>query len=106
MYVVRNSYHDRALKYVRLDGALKMAAGSDFGDVFDVIKTYGIIPQSVYSGMNYGTDLPVQGELDAVLKAYVEAIVKNPNRKLTPVWSKEQHSVNFMVKGVCPSCKK
>ena len=88
MFVVRNSYHDRALKFVRLDGNLKMAAGSDFGDVFDVIKTYGIAPQDVYSGMNYGTELPVQGELDAVLKGYVEAVVKNPNRKLTPVWSK------------------
>ena len=56
--------------------------------LIDVIKTYGIAPQDVYSGMNYGTELPVQGELDAVLKGYVEAVVKNPNRKLTPVWSK------------------
>ena len=103
MFVVRNSYHDRALKYVRLDGALKMAAGSDFGDVFDVIKTYGIIPQSVYSGMNYGTDLPVQGELDAVLKAFVEAIVKNPNRKLTPVWSKGFDGILDAYLGPIPS---
>ena len=88
MFVVRNSYHDRALKFVRLDGNLKMAQGSDFGDVFDVIRNYGILPQESYTGMNYGTDLPVQGELDAVLRGYVEAVVKNPNRKLTPVWSK------------------
>ena len=103
MFVVRNSYHDRALKYVRLDGALKMAAGSDFGDVFDVIKTYGLAPQAAYSGMNYGTDLPVQGELDAVLKAYVEAIVKNPNRKLTPVWSKGFDGILDAYLGPIPS---
>ena len=88
MFVVRNAYHDRALKYVRLNGKLNMAAGSDFGDVLDVISAYGIVPQSVFSGMNYGTDLPVQGELDAVLLGYVQAVVKNPNRTLTPVWSK------------------
>ena len=88
MFVVRNAYHDRAIKYVRLDGKLNMAAGSDFGDVLEVISTYGIVPQSVYSGMNYGTDLPVQGELDAVLRGYVEAVVRNPNKTLTPVWSK------------------
>ena len=88
MFVVRNAYHDRAIKYVRLDGKLNMAAGSDFGDVMEIIADYGIVPQSVYSGMNYGTDLPVQGELDAVLRGYVEAVVKNPNKTLTPVWSK------------------
>ena len=30
--------------------------------------------------------VPEQSELDAVLLAYVEAIVKNPNRKLTTAW--------------------
>ena len=88
MYVVRHSYHDRAVKFVRLNGYLNMAAGSGFGDVLEVIRDYGLMPQSAYSGMNYGYDLPVQGELDAVLKGYVEAVVKNPNRKLTPVWPK------------------
>ncbi len=86
MFVVRKAYHDRAAKYVRLDGKLNFAPGSDFGDVMDVIRDYGILSQSAYSGMNYGTELPVQGELDAVLRAYVEAVVKNPNRNLSTAW--------------------
>ena len=88
MFVVRKAYADRAQKYVRLNGNLNYAAGSDFGDVLDVIGQYGIIDQKAYSGLQYGYDLPVQGELDAVLKGYVEAVVKNPNRKLTSVWPK------------------
>ena len=88
MFIIRHSYHDRAVKYVRLNGYLNMAAGSGFGDVLEVIRNYGLMPQSAYSGMNYGYDLPVQGELDAVLKGYVQAVVTNPNKKLTPVWSK------------------
>lgn len=88
MFVIWHSYHDRAIKYVRLNGFLNMAAGSSFGDVFAVIRNYGLAPQGAYSGMNYGYDLPVQGELDAVLKGYVQAVVKNPNKKLTPVWPK------------------
>lgn len=88
MYVVRKAYSDRAQKYVRLNGKLNMAAGSDFGDVFEVATAYGLVDQNAYSGMNYGYDLPVQGELDAVLKGYVDAVIKNPNRKLTPVWPK------------------
>ena len=88
MFIVRYSYRDRAIKYVRLDGKLNMAAGSGFGDVLEVIREEGLMPQKAYSGMNYGYDLPVQGELDAVLKGYVDAVIKNPNRTLTPVWPK------------------
>ena len=86
MFVVNHAYFDRAVKYIRLDGKLGFSAGSSFGDVFEVIKAYGIVPQDVYSGMNYGTELPVQGELDAVLEGFVKALVTNPNRKLTPAW--------------------
>ena len=86
MFVVGRSYHDRAVKYVRLDGHLNFAAGSSFGDVLHVINDYGIIPQDVYSGFNYGTEMPEQAELDAVLKGYVDAVKNNPNRKLTTAW--------------------
>ena len=86
MFVVSNSYHDRAVKYVRLDGNLRFAAGSAFGDVFHVINNYGIVPQEAMPGFNYGTELPVHGELDAALLAYVNAIVKNPNKQLSTAW--------------------
>ena len=88
MFVVRKAYYDRAIKYVRLNGIMNFAAGSDFGDVIEVARTYGLVDQKAYSGLQYGYDLPVQGELDAVLKGYVSAVVKNPNRKLTSVWPK------------------
>ena len=86
MFVVGKSYHDRAVKYVRVDGHLNFAAGSSFGDVFHVIKDYGIVPQEAMPGFNYGTDKPEHAELDAALKGYVEAIVKNPNKKLSTAW--------------------
>ena len=86
MFVVGKSYHDRAVKYVRLDGHLNFAAGSSFGDVFHVIKDYGIVPQEAMPGFNYGTDKPEHAELDAALKGYVDAIVKNPNKKLSTAW--------------------
>lgn len=86
MFVVGHSYHDRAVKYVRLDGHLNFAAGSSFGDVLHVIEDYGIVPQAAMPGMNYGTEMPEQAELDAALKGYVSAIAKNPNRKLTTAW--------------------
>ena len=86
MFVVGKSYRDRAVKYVRLDGHLNFAAGSSFGDVLHVINDYGIVPQEAMPGFNYGTDKPEHNELDAALKGYVDAIAKNPNRKLTTAW--------------------
>lgn len=88
MFVVGKSYHDRAVKYIRLDGHLNFAAGSSFGDVFHVIKDYGIVPQELMPGLNYGTDKPEHSEMDAALKGYVDAIKKNPNRKLSTAWLK------------------
>ena len=77
MFVVSWSYKDRADKYIRLDGNLTFGAGSEADDVLDVIRDYGIVPQAAMPGKQ---KLPVHGELDAVTKAYVEAIAKTPNR--------------------------
>ena len=88
MYVVGKSYYERGLKYVRMDGCLGFSAGSEADDVLHVIRDYGLVPQSAMSGMNYGTELPVQGEMDAVLKGFIDAACKNPNRKLTTAWKR------------------
>ena len=87
-FVVAHSYSDRAEKYVRLDGALGFSAGSEGDDVLAIIRDYGMVPNSEMTGMNYGTSLPRQAELDAVLKAYVNAIVKNPNKTLSTAWKR------------------
>ena len=105
MFVVRKAYYDKAIKYVRLDGFLNFAAGSDFGDVLEVAKTYGLMYQQDYSGLQYGYDLPVQAELDAVLKGYVSAVVKNPNKKLTNVWPKGVDGILDAYMGVIPEDK-
>ena len=86
MWVVRHAYFDKAVKYVRLHGNLNFAVGGAAHDVTEMIAKYGIVPREVYTGQNYGTELPEFNEIDNVLKAYVDAIIKNGNGKLTPVW--------------------
>ena len=86
MFVVGKSYRDRADKYVRLAGHLNFASGSSFGDVLHVINDYGIVPQEVMPGLNYGTDKPVHNELDAALDGYIRAIATNPNKTLSTAW--------------------
>ena len=86
MWIVRNIYFEKAVKYVRLHGSLNFCVGGADHDVIHGIERYGIVPEEVYPGLNYGTDKPVFGEIDAVLKAYVDAVISNPNKKLTTAW--------------------
>ena len=92
-FVVSHSYYERAEKYVRLDGNLTFGAGSEADDVLDVIRDHGIVPNEAMTGMNYGTELPAQAEMDAVLKGIVEAVAKNPNRTLTNAWKRAFQAV-------------
>ena len=88
MFVVRNAYADKIEKYVRFHGKLNFAGGGGFSDVFKVIKDYGIVPEEAYDGEVIGEEKHIHGEMDAVFKAFADAVIKNKNRKLTPVWQK------------------
>ena len=86
MFVVSHTYSDKAEKYVRLNGNLNFGGGAEVTDVFRVIKLYGMVPETTCTGLEYGEDKHTHGELDVLLKSYVDAIIQNKNKKLTPVW--------------------
>lgn len=88
MFVVSHSYKDKADKFVRLHGCLNFAQGGSFGDVLYATKHYGAVPESVMSGLQYGEDQHVHGELESLATSYVNTVIKNPNGKLSPVWKK------------------
>jgi bleomycin hydrolase len=93
MFIVRHTYPEKAEKYVRVHGKMEFGPGGASHDVTEEIKKYGIVPEEIYSGMTIGEKNPVHNEMDAVLKAYVDAIVQNPNNKLSPVWRNGFESV-------------
>ena len=76
MYIVRHTYMDRGTHYVRLHGDAPLGQGGSFYDVVYGIKNYGIVPESVYVGIEYGDSLPNFNELDKVMTAYIQAIGK------------------------------
>ena len=88
MYVVRQAYSDKATKYVRMHGTMNFGTGGAFCDVMHVLGTYGIVPLEVYEGLNYGTPTHQFAELETILKAYVDAVITNPNKKLTTAWKR------------------
>ncbi len=86
MFVVHHSYIDKADKFVRMNGTSNFAGGGSFYDVMYTIQNRGIVPESEMSGLNYGEEKHRHGELDALTRAYVDVIVKNPNKKLSTAW--------------------
>lgn len=88
MFCVRTCYSDKAKIYVRFQGKHNFGGGGAAHDVTYVLKNYGMVPESAYTGLTIGEDKPVHGEMDGVLSAYVDAVLKNPNKKLSPVWHK------------------
>lgn len=86
MFVVRKAYEEKAKIYVRMHGDYHFAGGGALNDVFDVLKKHGAIPEELYKGLNYGTKVHTHGELDEVLKSYLDGVIKNKNRKLSTAW--------------------
>ena len=86
MLVVHNNYNVQAERYVRLHGNLNFGPGGSFHDVIETIREVGMVPDSEMTGLNYGEDLHVHGELDELTHAYVKAAAANKNGKLSPVW--------------------
>lgn len=86
MYHVRMTYPDKAEDYVRYMGKTQFGPGSLSHDVINAMRDHGVVPESVYDGLEYGTDKHDHGELDALLKSMVETLVERGSGKLTPTW--------------------
>lgn len=88
MFIVSQNYKEKAEKYVRLHGYLNFAQGGSFDDVLGAIRDYGVVPEEVMTGLNYGEKMHTHGEMEAAATGYLKAIVSNPNRKLSTAWKK------------------
>lgn len=88
MYVVRHCYDDKADKFVRMYGALNFAQGGSGLDVPYVWENYGIVPEEVYRGLNYGEDKHAHSEMADLLTGYVKTVVRKPNKRISTAWRK------------------
>lgn len=86
MFFARKAYEAKAIHYVRLHGTANFGEGGQAHDVLNVIRKYGMLTDAAYSGLSNGQTKPVHAEMDALLKAMVEVISKNPAGKLSPEW--------------------
>ena len=103
MYTVRNVYEEKADRYVRMHGHLNFGQGGALPDVIDMYKKYGAVPQEVYQGLNYGSDINRHGEMEGILKAMLDAVIDNKNKTLSPVWKQAMNAVLDVYLGAVPS---
>ncbi|WP_010251124.1 C1 family peptidase [Myroides injenensis] len=102
IFTARNAYIEKGKMYVRMHGAVTLGDGGAFHDVINMYRQYGAVPQSVYSGLNYGTSKNQFGEMAAIQEGILKAVVSNPNRKLTPNWEKAYTAVIDSYLGEAP----
>jgi bleomycin hydrolase len=87
IYSARCAYINKAINYVRMHGAVSWGDGGEPHDVINMFKEYGAIPESAYTGLNYGTKINEFGEMQDEIKAMLDVIIKAPNHgTLTPNW--------------------
>lgn len=86
MFIARQSYLDRAELFVRFHGHLNFGPGAQAWDVMNVLNDYGIVPQKTFPGLKVNNEIHKHGEMDRVLKGYMESVIQNDGESLSSVW--------------------
>ena len=109
MFIVENTYLDRADAAVRTHGDVSFSQGGSFYDVLYGMEHFGLVPEEVMRpGVMYGDTLSNHTELSAVTDAMVAAIAKGRSRSLqtdsegNPMWKKAVKSVHEIYLGKAP----
>jgi len=93
IFTARNAYVEKGKNYVKMHGAITLGDGGALHDVINMYRKYGALPQSAYTGLNYGTTNNKFSEMAAMAQGVLEAAVKNPNGELSPNWLKAYTAV-------------
>ena len=109
MFIVHNTYLDRADKAVRTHGDVSFAQGGSFYDVIYGMEAFGLVPEAeMRPGVMYGMELSNHNELSAVSDAVVAAIAKGRHRSLQtdtegqPLWKKSIEAIHDIYLGERP----
>lgn len=86
MYIVWHTYLEKTKKEIRLHGVSKFGPGGAFHDVTNMISKYGIVPESVYSGLKPGVKVHSHDNLDKILEKETETILNESTDRLNDQW--------------------
>ena len=99
MYVARKAYESKAEKYLRMDGKINFSQGGAFHDIPYVIRKYGIVPQSVYTGLVNGEETYNHSEMFNVLDGIMSGVLKQNEARGASVSSTWKLGINAVLDG-------
>lgn len=84
MYIVQEAYRRKAEEYARRKGSCAFSPGGQYHDLLSITKESGLVPDELYPGLNYGSKNHNHDEMDAVLKGYMNGVLRTSRH--TPAW--------------------
>ncbi len=97
MYIARKAYESKADKYLRMDGKINFSQGGAFHDIPYVINKYGIVPQSVYTGLVNDAETYNHDEMFNVLDGIMSGVLNQLNSKEGKVSSSWKMGINAVL---------
>lgn len=102
MFVARNAYVEKAITYVRMGGNHQFDEGGEGHDIPYIIAKYGIVPESVYSGLINRKTRHDHSQMMSVLKPVVDAIAHEKPGQIGTEWIKAVEGILDAYLGAIP----
>lgn len=101
MYFVRNTYPEKAERYVRRHGKAQFGEGGLAHDVMNVIKENGFVPNDVYDGKGGSKEMHDHQELFGVMESMLNTLATSKN--ISTKWKSALESVLDAYMGAKPT---
>jgi len=86
MFIVHNTYPRKAEQNIRMQGYNYFTPGGQAHDVMTTIQNYGLIPESIYSGLPKNSTKPDHITMDKILKSIVDTTACKKKGGVSPDW--------------------
>ncbi len=103
MFQARTTYLAKAENYIMRQGKANFSEGALAHDVLNSVVKNGLVPNSVFDGLNDGESKHNHAEMVAVLEAMLKTYVENPGKKLSPNWKQAINAVLDIYLGSIPT---
>ncbi|HBL75015.1 MAG: hypothetical protein A2W90_07530 [Bacteroidetes bacterium GWF2_42_66] len=93
MFFVRQAYLQKAKKYLLYHGHANFGEGGQAHDVMNVIREFGIMPESEYTGKPINTEIHDHGKMEEELIRFIAKTNNGFNKKRAEEWEEQFNQI-------------
>ncbi len=101
MFIVKNTYKDKAQNYVLRQGKANFSEGALAHDLLNAVSRHGLVPEEYFTGLKGNAKRHDHSEMVIVLKGMLDGVVKQ--KSLSPRWKQAYDRVLDVYLGSAPS---